>query len=148
MSIKLFSIGFTKKSCDYFFSLLVKNEVVKIVDTRINNTSQLAGFSKYPDLSYIAQLHSIDYIYRPDMAPSQDLLKKYRDKKKKMSWQEYTKEYLNLIKQRKLIEKITNIEIFHNNCFLCSEQKAEECHRSLLLDKMKEKFNNVEIINL
>ena len=148
MSIKLFSIGFTKKSCEKFFQLLMASKVQRIVDTRINRTSQLAGFTKYPDLDYIANLHTIDYIYREDMAPSQDLLKRYRDKKTKMSWQAYTTEYLGLIKKRQVVEGIVDVASFADNCFLCSEYKPEECHRSLLLDKIKEKFTNVEIIHL
>ena len=148
MNTKLLSVGFTKKSCQDFFKLLIDNKVKRIIDTRINNTSQLAGFTKYPDLVYIAKLHNIDYLYREDMAPSKELLKRYRDKKVKMPWQEYTKVYLSLIRERKVIEKITNIQEFNNSCFLCSEHKAKECHRSLLLDKIKEKFKNIEIIHL
>lgn len=92
MSIKLLSIGFTKKSCQEFFEILLKNNVKRIVDTRINNGSQLSAFAKYPDLEYIAKLHKIDYIYREDMAPKKELLKEYRNKK--ISWQEYAKKYL------------------------------------------------------
>ena len=145
--MKVFSIGFSKKSCEYFFQLLTKNNVKRIVDTRINNKSQLAGFTKYPDLEYIAKLHNINYLYRADMAPSPDLLKRYRNKEIKMTWEEYTKEYLALIKERRVVEEI-NIKKFDNNCFLCSEVKAEECHRSLLLKKIKDRFNSIEITHL
>ena len=146
MKVKLFSIGFTKKTCQEFFEILAKNKVKRIVDTRINNFSQLAGFAKYPDLEYLCSIHNTDYIYRKDMTPTKELLKKYRDKK--ISWQEYSKRYLDLIDTRNILKKIKNIQESNYDCFLCSEHKVEECHRSLLLEKMKSKFSNVEICHL
>ena len=94
--IKLYTIGFTKKNAEIFFGLLKSNEVNKIVDTRINNKSQLSGFAKGDDLKFFAkELNNINYKHNLDFAPTKELLSKYR--KKEMTWEKYEKEYLDLL---------------------------------------------------
>jgi len=86
--IELYTIGFTKKSAQQFFELLTTNEVEEIVDTRVNNTSQLAGYAKGKDLQFFAKkVADIDYSHELDFAPTKELLSKYR--KKEMTWAEY-----------------------------------------------------------
>jgi uncharacterized protein (DUF488 family) len=144
--IKLLTIGFTNKSAQKFFELLKKNEVKKIIDTRINNTSQLSGFAKGSDLAYFAkEIGNMDYLHKLDFAPTKELLEKYR--KGIITWEEYETEYLNLLDTRKVGNKI-NVEELHQNCLLCSEHTPEKCHRRLLAEYIKAHFNNVEIIHL
>lgn len=144
--IKLLTIGFTNKSAQKFFELLKKNDVSKIVDTRINNTSQLSGFAKGSDLAYFAkEVGNMDYLHKIDFAPTKELLEKYR--KGIITWEEYEPEYLNLLDIRKVGNKI-NVEELHQNCLLCSEHTPEKCHRRLLAEYIKARFNNVEIIHL
>jgi len=50
--MKIFTIGFTKKSAEEFFTLLKDAGVRRVIDIRLNNTSQLAGFAKARDLEY------------------------------------------------------------------------------------------------
>ena len=144
--IKLYTIGFTEKSAETFFNLLQKNKVKKIVDTRINNVSQLAGFAKGSDLKFFAkEIGDIDYEHKIDFAPTKELLSKYRDEK--LSWEEYEVEYLNLLDMRKVAQK-TDIEKLHENCLLCSEHTPEKCHRRLLAEYLKHVKNEIEIIHL
>lgn len=144
--IKLYTIGFTGKPAEKFFSLLKDSGVKKIVDTRINNTSQLAGFAKGTDLSFFARvIGNISYEHHIEYAPTKELLSRYRDKK--ISWQEYEVEYLNLLDMRKVAKK-TDIEKLHENCLLCSEHTAEKCHRRLLAEYFREVRSEVEIIHL
>lgn len=144
--IKLYTIGFTNKPAQKFFELLKKNEVAKIVDTRINNSSQLSGFAKGKDLAYFSkEIGNIDYLHKVDFAPTKELLSKYR--KEVISWEEYEVEYLNLLDIRKIGNKI-NIEELHQNCLLCSEHTPEKCHRRLLAEYLKERFNDIEIQHL
>src|SRR5947207_16029974 len=125
--IKLYTIGFTEKSAETFFSLLRTNKVKKIVDTRINNVSQLAGFAKGSDLKFYAkEIGGMGYEHKIDFAPTKELLSRYRDEK--LSWEEYEVEYLNLLDMRKVAQK-TDIEKLHENCLLCSEHTPEKCHR-------------------
>jgi len=144
--IKLYTIGFTKKNAEKFFGLLKTNEVKKIVDTRINNTSQLSGFAKGSDLKFFAkELNDINYNHNLDFAPTKELLSKYR--KGDMTWEKYEKEYLDLLDFRKVSKK-TDIKSLHKNCLLCSEHTAEKCHRRLLAEYFQEVNNDVEIIHL
>lgn len=144
--IKLYTIGFTGKSAEFFFNLLTSNKVEKIVDTRINNVSQLSGFAKGSDLKFFSnKIASISYEHKIDLAPTKELLSKYREKK--LSWQDYEIEYLNLLDIRKIAQKV-NIDELHQNCLLCSEHTPEKCHRRLLAEYLKHVRNDIEIIHL
>jgi uncharacterized protein (DUF488 family) len=144
--IKLYTIGFTGKPAEKFFNLLTNSGVKKVVDTRINNVSQLAGFAKGSDLKFfVREIGNMDYEHNIDFAPTKELLSRYRDKK--MSWAEYEIEYLNLLDMRKVSQK-TDIEKLHENCLLCSEHTPEKCHRRLLAEYLKQVRSDIEIIHL
>ncbi len=144
--IKLYTIGFTGKPAEKFFSLLKNAGVTNLVDTRINNVSQLSGFAKGLDLKYFAkEIANISYEHNVDLAPTKELLAKYR--KKKIDWPAYEIEYLNLLDMRKIGQKI-NIESLHENCLLCSEHTPEKCHRRLLAEYLKNIKNEIEIVHL
>lgn len=144
--IKLYTIGFTGKPAESFFDLLNKSEIKKIIDTRINNVSQLSGFAKGADLKFFAnKIGGMSYEHNIDLAPTKDLLSNYRDKK--ITWSQYEIEYLNLLDIRKIGKKI-EIEKLHKNCLLCSEHTPEKCHRRLLAEYLKHINTDVEIIHL
>ena len=129
-STPLFTIGFTQKSAEKFFELLRFNRVKKIVDTRLNNTGQLAGFSKRDDLKYFASaLLNVEYIHWEESAPDEAILSAY--KKKELPWDEYPKEYESLM-QRRRVETSATLLLGQSACLLCSEAKPHNCHRSLL----------------
>jgi len=144
--IKLYTIGFTGKSAEKFFKLLQNAHVSKIIDTRINNVSQLSGFAKANDLRFFAKaIGHMAYEHSVEFAPTKELLAKYRAKN--ISWEEYEIEYLNLLDIRRVAQK-TNIEELHENCLLCSEHTPEKCHRRLLAEYLRRVKNDVEIIHL
>lgn len=144
--IKLFTIGFTGKSAEGFFDLLKNADVNKIIDTRINNVSQLSGFAKGADLKFFAkEIGDMSYVHNVDFAPTKELLADYRNKK--MNRKEYEDAYLNLLDMRKIIQKV-NVEDLHQNCLLCSEHTPEKCHRRLLAEYLKNVRNDIEITHL
>jgi len=144
--IKLYTIGFTGKSASTFFTLLKDHNVKKIVDTRINNVSQLAGFAKGSDLAFFAkEIGHMSYEHNIDLAPTKELLSGYRDKK--MTWENYEQEYLNLLDMRQIVKKV-DIEKLHENCLLCSEHTPEKCHRRLLAEYLQAVRTDIEIIHL
>jgi len=144
--IKLYTIGFTGKSAETFFNLLRNSGVKTIIDTRINNVSQLAGFAKGLDLKFFAgEIGHMSYEHNLDFAPTKELLSRYRDKQ--MTWKEYEVEYLNLLDIRKVAQK-TNIDLLHENCLLCSEHTPEKCHRRLLAEYLKHVRTDIEITHL
>lgn len=144
--IQLYTIGFTKKPAETFFTLLKDSGVNRLIDTRINNVSQLSGFAKGTDLKYFAgELVNISYEHNIDFAPTKELLSLYRTKK--LTWPEYEIEYLNLLDARKIAQKL-NIEKLHKNCLLCSEHKPEKCHRRLLAEYLQQVRNDIQITHL
>lgn len=144
--INLLTIGFTKKPAETFFKLLKDSGVKKLVDTRINNVSQLSGFAKGSDLQFFArEIGNISYDHNLDFAPTKELLSLYRTKK--LTWNEYETEYLNLLDIRKIAQKI-NVENLHKNCLLCSEHKPDKCHRRLLAEYLKQVRNDIQITHL
>ncbi|MEH2869139.1 DUF488 family protein [Segatella copri] len=145
--ITLYTIGFTKKSAEQFFELLKNNHISKLVDIRINNASQLAGFAKGKDLQYfVKQICNAPYEHIVDFAPTKDLLSKWR--KEEVDWSQYTNVYLNLLQERSVIKKY-GIKNFDNACFLCSEETPEFCHRRLLVEYLKKhSTEEVKIIHL
>jgi uncharacterized protein (DUF488 family) len=144
--IKLYTIGFTKKSAKTFFSKLRNARVTELIDIRLNNISQLAGFAKRDDLIYfLKELCDCGYKHMPDFAPTKEILDAY--KKKKIDWNEYVRRFNELIKERKIETKITAEEL-NNACFLCSEPTPEECHRRLVSEYLKKQFGDIEIKHL
>jgi len=144
--MNLYTIGFTKKSAKQFFELLKKNQVKSLIDTRLNNKSQLSGFAKKGDLEYfLGALASIKYLYKPEFAPSDEILKKYKEGS--MNWKEYEEKYLGLLKQRNILKNL-DFSIFENACFLCSEHSPEHCHRRLLAEYLFQNNPALKIIHL
>lgn len=142
----LYTIGFTGKSAEKFFSLLEKNDVVKLVDTRISNASQLAGFAKAADLEFFARrIGNIGYFHELSFAPTKELLDRYR--RKAMSWDEYATAYVNLLDMRQIAKNV-NIGQLHQHCLLCSEHSPEHCHRRLLAEYLRSQRPDLQIIHL
>lgn len=144
--MKLFTIGFTKTTAESFFSRLTKAGVKKIVDIRLNNASQLAGFAKKNDLIYFLKtICNIDYEHRLELAPSQVILNAY--KKNRGDWFVYEKQFLELISKRRVEETIARSDL-NGACLLCCEDKPEKCHRRLVAEYLKEKWGNIKIVHL
>jgi len=144
--MKIFTIGFTKKSAEQFFTRLKNAGVKKLVDIRLNNISQLAGFTKRDDLKYFTRvICDIEYIHLPLLAPSQDVLDEY--KKKGQNWALYERNFLDLMSQRR-IEEIISRETMDAGCLLCSEEKPDRCHRRLVAEYLKSRWADIEIQHL
>ena len=144
-NLKLYTIGFTRKSAEEFFSTLARAHVRRLIDVRLSNRSQLAGFSKRDDLAYFARtICRIDYRPMPELAPTRAMLDSYR--KSKGSWQSYECEFLALMAER-AIEKIDRREL-DGGCLLCSEALPHRCHRRLVGEYLREKWGDVAIEHL
>jgi uncharacterized protein (DUF488 family) len=142
--MKLFTIGFTKKSAETFFTRLKNAGVKRLIDVRLNNVSQLAGFTKKDDLRYFTKvICNIDYVHLPELAPTADILNPYK-KAKNGDWQLYERQFLDLMRARH-IESTTSREILDGGCLLCSEEKPHHCHRRLVAEYLKEHWHDVEI---
>lgn len=133
--ITLYTIGFTKKSAEHFFNLLRDNNVKQLVDVRISNSSQLAGFAKGKDLEFfVREICHIPYKHVADFAPSKELLDRWH--KQDVTWEEYERIYIRLLNDRNIMRNY-GIKAFDGSCFLCSEDTPEQCHRRLLAEYLK-----------
>ena len=140
---KIYTIGFTKKTLEDFITRLKKADVQRIIDIRLNNSSQLAGFAKSPDFEFILKQFKIEYISVKDLAPDKPLLEKYRKDK---IWNEYETNFKTLMNARNAKKKLNELELEKKiSCFLCSEDNAEKCHRRLVAEMLDYSF---EIVHL
>lgn len=144
--MRIYTIGFTHKSAEEFFTKLSSSGVRTLIDIRINRTSQLSGFSKEGDLKYfLRSICDIDYIVREDLAPTKQLLKSYRDKE--LIWSQFESSYLDLLTKRNVLRSLKP-ELFEKSVLLCSEAEPERCHRRLLAEAILDLWEGVEIIHL
>jgi uncharacterized protein (DUF488 family) len=143
--MNLYTIGFTKHTSEEFFEKLKSTGVKRVIDIRINKTSQLAGFAKGSDLPYLLKVTGgIGYLSHSELAPTKELLKSYRSKD--ITWTEFEGKYKKQIKDTKAILGLNKSD-FEEACLLCSEETAEKCHRRLLAEELA-KIWDLEIIHL
>jgi uncharacterized protein (DUF488 family) len=144
--MKVFTIGFTKTTAERFFARIQKSGAKRILDVRLNNVSQLAGFAKRDDLRYFLRaICSVDYIHRPELAPTQELLDAY--KKDGGAWPDYERGFLALMAKRR-IEDVVPREQVEGACLLCSEDKPHHCHRRLVVEYLQGKWGDLSIEHL
>ncbi len=144
--MRLFTIGFTKKTASQFFETLRAAHVARVVDVRLNNVSQLAGFAKKQDLAYfLDKIDSIKYRHVPLLAPTQEMLDTY--KKRRGTWDEYERNFLQLMEERR-IEASWAQELRDGDCLLCSEEKPDHCHRRLVAEYLAAQDDEIRIKHL
>ncbi|MCC6629853.1 MAG: DUF488 domain-containing protein [Chloroflexi bacterium] len=142
----VFTIGFTQSSAEQFFTRLIDARVRRVVDVRLNNVSQLAGFSKRDDLAYFLRaIAGIEYVHLPELAPTQamlDALKKHRG-----DWAAYERDFLHLMRERRIEATVARATI-DGGCLLCSEATPEHCHRRLVAEYLQRAWGDVRIVHL
>jgi len=144
--VRVFTIGFTKKSARKFFETLRCSGARRVVDVRLNNMSQLAGFTKRDDLEFfLKELCGLDYVHLTDLAPTQEMLDEY--KKRKGDWATYQKRFLDLMEQRHVEDRIPK-EIIADGCLLCSEDKPHHCHRRLVVEYFDRHWGDITASHL
>ena len=133
------TIGFTKTTAEGFFERLLKSGVKRVVDVRLRNTSQLAGFAKSDDLAYfLKKIGAIEYVHQPLLAPTDAMLKGY--KREKGDWNAYEARFMTLMAERQ-IENRLRPEMLEDTCLLCSEATPHHCHRRLVCEYLNDKWN-------
>ena len=144
--MKVSTIGFTRKSAQRFFQLLRESGAKRIVDVRLNNGSQLAGFAKKDDLAWFArELCSVDYVHLPVLAPTKELLSGYRNGQ--VSWSDYETEFNRLMKERRIESELSR-DVIDSGCLLCSEDQPHHCHRRLVAEYLNGHWGGLTIEHL
>ena len=145
--MEVYTIGFTKRSASDFFGALGRAGIERLVDVRLNNTSQLASFTKRDDLPFfLREICGAEYIHEPLLAPTQDILDTY--KKHKGSWQSYERQFLSLMAERKIEENISPDLFAVPAVLLCSETTPECCHRRLVCEYLRGKWGDLAVTHL
>ena len=144
---RLYTIGFAGHSAEEFFELLKESGIERVIDIRLRNTNQIAGFTKKNDLKYfLKELMNCEYHHFEFLAPTAEILDAHR---KGGPWSAYVEKFIPLMKERKAIERL-DINFFKEkrSCLLCSEHTPDECHRRLVSEMMKEKWPELEVTHL
>ena len=145
--MEIYSIGFTQRSAEDFFGTLKSAGIRRLLDVRLNNTSQLAAFAKRDDLAYFLKaICYADYAHEPLLAPTQEILDTY--KKHKGDWAAYEREFLTLLRERRVETTVDRAQFATPTVLLCSEPTPEHCHRRLVLQYLAGKWGNVTIHHL
>ena len=143
----IYTIGFTRKSAEEFFALLTGAGVETLVDIRLHNRSQLAGFAKQDDLAWFArELAGIHYVHAPELAPSQELFNAF--KKRGGSWEAFAWGFQKLMEERGSYERFDRDLLRRSPCFLCSEAAPEHCHRRLVAEALAEREPGIGVVHL
>jgi uncharacterized protein (DUF488 family) len=145
--VEIYTIGFTQKSAEQFFGLLRRSAIRRLIDVRLNNTSQLAGFAKRDDLQFfLREICQADYCHEPILAPTEEILDAY--KKKQISWEEYETRFVDLLIQRRAEHAVDRRLFDQPAVLLCSEPKPKNCHRRLAAEYLAQKWGDTRIIHL
>lgn len=143
--MRIFTIGFTKTTAEHFFSRLQRSGARKLVDVRLNNVSQLAGFAKRDDLRYFTKMVcGMGYEHMKMLAPTQQLLDRY--KKSDHDWAAYERDFIDLMQQRRI--EALSPDSLDEGCLLCSEDTPHHCHRRLVAEYLKRHWPDIQIVHL
>jgi uncharacterized protein (DUF488 family) len=145
--VEIYTIGFTQTTAEHFFERLADAGVERLLDVRLNNSSQLAGFAKAKDLPYfLRELVGASYEHEPLLAPTQELLDEYR--KRKGDWSTYEAEFLELMESREIETSLASADFQTSTALLCSEAAAENCHRRLVCEYLAGHWPDVRAVHL
>ena len=145
--MNVFTIGFTKRTAADFFGALRQAGIKRLLDVRLNNSSQLAGFTNSSDLPFfLREICAAEYLHEPLLAPTQEMLDAF--KKAKGSWDEYERKFLQLMTERKIEDRLDPKLLAAPTALLCSETTAEHCHRRLVLEYLQEKWGGLTVVHL
>ncbi len=134
--MKIYTIGFTKKNAETFFNFIKDKDISTLIDVRLNNVSQLAGFAKRDDLRFfLREICQTEYAHLPDLAPTKDILSNY--KKGVITWENYEEEFMSLMVKRN-VERTIDKTLINHGCLLCSEHEPHFCHRRLVVDYLNQ----------
>lgn len=143
----VYTIGFTQTTAERFFDRLKDAGVRRLLDVRLNNSSQLAGFAKAKDLPYfLRELIGASYEHLPLLAPTQDILGAF--KKRKGDWAVYEDQFMALMAEREIEKGLGRSSFEVPTVLLCSEATAEHCHRRLVLEYLGRHWPTLRAVHL
>lgn len=144
--MRLFTIGFTKKKTREFFGLLSDSGATALVDIRLRNRSQLAGFAKRDDLEFfLSEICDMHYRQELILTPTEQALRDYQHGA--VSWEQYAAEYVRLLEGRQ-VEAVLSPADLNEAVLLCSEASPDRCHRRLAAEYLASAWGDTGIVHL
>ena len=143
--MKLYTIGYSGKTAEELFGILIENKVRKVIDIRLKNANSYCFYTHKRDFPFLLSLVGIDYEHKLEWAPERWLLDGWRDEK--ITWSKYVVEFRKLIEERNILRGVKT-ENLDGCVLLCSEMTADMCHRRLLAEYFQAKFSEIEVIHL
>ena len=144
--MKIFTIGFARKNAETFFGLLDRPDIGRVLDIRLKNNSQLAGFTRGADLGFfLKRIIGKEYSHEPLLAPSPEILSGYRDGT--IDWPEYERRFRALLDAREVLRRV-DAQLLDGACLLCSEPTPDRCHRRLAAEHFAASLPSVSVIHL
>lgn len=145
--MEIHTIGFTQRTAADFFETLKRARIKRVIDVRLTNKSQLAGFAKQDDLAFfLKELCGAEYVHEPTLSPPKDLRDAYRNKE--IAWDEYEERFLAVLEQRKVEDAVDKQLFDMPTALLCSEPEPDHCHRRLVAEYLHKRWGNVKIVHL
>ena len=145
-TLRVATIGFTKKTAQRFFEMLRDFGARRVIDVRLNNASQLAGFAKKDDLKWLLdRICGIEYVHMPNLAPTKELLSGYR--KGSIGWDAYQTSFMELMRARG-VENAIPKDMLDGGCLLCSEDQPHHCHRRLVAEYLNDHWGGIKVEHL
>ncbi|HMD57528.1 MAG TPA: DUF488 domain-containing protein [Solirubrobacteraceae bacterium] len=145
--MEIYTIGFTQTTARGFFTRLADARIEHVLDIRLNNSSQLAGFAKASDLPYfLEELIGARYEHEPLLAPTKELLDQARGRG--ADWPRFAERFLALLRERRVEELLSPSDFERRTALLCSEAAADRCHRRLVGEHLGASWPDVTVIDL
>lgn len=145
--MEVYTIGFSRKPASEFFGLLKQHGIKRLIDVRLHNSSQLAGYTKKDNLAFFLNaLCNADYDHELLLAPTDDLLRAYR--KRQITWSHYEQEFFNLLASRRVENRLERGRFSGPTVLLCSERTPDRCHRRLVLEYLNQKWGDIQGVHL
>lgn len=145
--MRIHTIGFTRKTAEEFFALLRDVGIGRVIDVRLSNTSQLAGFSKRDDLAFfLDEILGAGYEHPPELAPSRELFRAWR--REDLPWERFVDRFRGLLAERGVADRLTPADFDPPTVLLCSEHEPDRCHRRLIVEHLADAWGEVEAHHL
>ena len=150
MAETLYTIGFRGRTAEDFFTCLRSAGVKMLVDIRLRNNTQLAGFTKRTHLPFfLREVLGCGYEHRMDLAPDEQLLADWNNRRESgLTWERYERRFLALLESRNVLETLSMDLFTGPSALLCAEREPDQCHRRLVAEYLAEKCGGLEVRHL
>jgi uncharacterized protein (DUF488 family) len=145
MNKALFTIGYEGMVVEEFIKKLKINNTELLIDVREIPASRKQGFSKLK-LQGLLQENNIGYVHYKELGSPKEIRNQLKETNNFVNFFEQYSNYLET--QSDYVDKIVEHIASKSSCLFCFERDHNTCHRSIIAKHIKQKFKDIEVINL